>query len=238
MVDSLRAVHLGPDVSVAAGEWILITFSIGSRSTAAMAVLVEDDGKRLAQFDGRDWDRIQAFALRSQSPPSSRAPRFAPSIRVRDVHMPSAFPTTAEGLGAPFLQVLHFASPKGAENDDAVSPDSGRFDATLSAHGMVVESARTLDRCEERLRASRFHVLILHMTKGMPELGLLAKLPTLGASRPLVVCLTTGAESIDLVRAFEAGADECMSGETPATELAARLTALVLRQRAQNPGAA
>ena len=242
MSDGLRAVHVGPEVSAATGEWILVTLSIGSRSTAAMAVIIEggDGTSLLAQFDAHDWDRIQAFALRSQSPPSNRAPRIEPSLRVRDVHMPSVFPSTAEGLGAPYLHVLHYKSANSARALEATKvegegPDSATFDATLSAHGMVVESARTLDQCEERLRGSSFHVLIVSMTQGTPELALLAKLTD---PRPLVVCLAGGAESIDLVRAFEAGADECLTRETSATELAARLTGLVLRKRAQNPGAA
>lgn len=240
MNEALRAVTLGDEARAqirgagGVGEWVLVTLSIGSRSTAAMAAVIDEGGHLLAQFDARDWERIQAFTLRSQSPPSSRAPRYEP--RIRDVHMPSAFPTTAEGLGAPFLQVLHYRS------DEIDEEEGSGLDATLSSHGMVVEAARTLERCEDRLRTSRFHVLVLTMTKGAPELALLSTLPAEG--RPVIVCLGTGAESIDLVRAFQAGADECLSREVSPSELAARLAALVLKKRAQkddphgNPGAA
>ena len=227
----LRALVLDADVAGPAGEWLLVTLTIGGRSTAAMAMLVDEGARRLAQFEAHDWDRIQTFALRSQSPPSSRAPRSddTDGNRTRDVHMPSAFPSTREGLGAPYLQVLYYCPGQASATEE----DS--LGATLSSHGMVVESVRTLDRCEERLRTSHFHILILTTTRGTPELALLQKLE---AERPLVVCLAISAESIDLVRAFEAGADECLTSETSATELAARLLALVLRRRAQNPGAA
>jgi len=192
------------------GQWIVVAFTIGDESTS-VAARVEDRGEGLRlTFADRDWSRLFSFAS-GDAPPSC-----PPDCRGSGPELVSAPPGT---------RVL-------VVDDDAATQTI--VCQLLRSSGICPESAGSAEEALAVLESTSADLVVLDWSlPGMTGVELCQKLrqDTRLAGLP-VLFLTAHSTSEDLVRAFEAGADDFVSKPFRAPELRARVLGLLRRSRA------
>jgi len=191
------------------GQWVVVAFTIGDESTS-VAARVEDRGEGLRlTFADRDWSRLCSFAS-GEAPPSCR-----PQCRGSGPELVSAPPGT---------RVL-------VVDDDSATQSI--VCQLLRSSGICPDSAGSAEEALAVLESAPADLVVLDWSlPGMSGVELCQKLR---ASRRLsavpVLFLTAHSSSDDLVRAFEAGADDFVSKPFRAPELRARVLGLLRRSR-------
>ncbi len=105
--------------------------------------------------------------------------------------------------------------------------------ARLKAEGHPVESIDSIFEAEEKAVGKHYAAIILNVCSGDRQAGEACRnLRRLGVSAP-ILALTPELDKQQRVRAFEAGADHCLTTPIDWDELSARVRALVRRGRAR-----
>ena len=242
---------LPPDEVVRDGEWVLAVFEIGvlRQATAAAARGVHPAGPQTAvlQFEQRDWERLQGFASAPEGGKPSGAAVPAdrptqPSLGVRSgppsSGPPSSRPSAGERRRANEAASARMRAASAAPAARVLLVDDERdirevVGAMLDAVGLVVEAATSAEEALERLRASRYDLLLLDWNlPGMTgiELCRLVRKDSALSTLP-VLFLTAHAAPQDVVDAFASGADDYVIKPFRAPELGARVFGLLRRAR-------
>jgi len=191
------------------GEWVLSKFVVGDESASIPACIVDRGyGSRLA-FEDRDWQRLWHFANSKDRPsfmPSSLPPpqpEASPSAQPRILLI--GCDAESERLLAALLGRAGYATAFVASAEDAAA----RFrdmpiDLVVSEWALPGMSG--LDFCRRTRRDAT-----------------LSRIP--------ILFLTARVSSADVVAAFEAGADDYVTKPFVASELTARVFALIRRSR-------
>jgi two-component system, OmpR family, phosphate regulon response regulator PhoB len=195
--------------AVTDGEWLVVTVTVGTESTA-VAGRAEDRGHGLRlTFTERDWQRLEEFS-EDGGPPS-----LPPVTPARLPH-----PVQAE----PGTRVLI------VDDDLSLQTIVGTM---LEASGISAVRAGSAEEAYDVMAMTPVDLLVLDWSlPGMSGLDLCKKLrqePRFG-SVPILF-LTSHSSGDDLVTAFDAGADDFVAKPFRAPELKARVLGLLRRTR-------
>lgn len=238
--------------TVSDGEWVLVTFEIGSRrrATAAAARGVRAAGDAHLEFERRDWERLSSFAAARSEHMRSARPAMGSSTRI-PVAAPVLPPLTQTGESAAYSD----APPRSRRFEDlppqsalestripfgarvlVVDDHGGAGDelrAMLAEIGLVVELAATAARAEERMHSQTFDAIVVELNApGMDSRAFVTKIRSDArvADVPVLI-LSNRPTSRDVVDAFASGGDDFLSKPFRTTELAARIFSLLRRAR-------
>ena len=219
------------DGSVADGEWVLAIFEVaGGRATAAAARASATTAGVALRFEPRDWRRLREFAgTRTSAPTSAQTEPSADS----DDEQP---PTTRPSAVLPMQQVLQ-GSPPSILLVDADAETTELVAVMLEAVGLPVESVVSAEKALDALRQRTFGLLLTDWNlPGMSGLEMCQRLrrDQRWALLP-VLFLTANASHQDMMQAFAAGADDYVIKPFRASELGARIFALLRRARLVPP---
>lgn len=192
------------------GEWVLASFAIGDETLSIAACSVDRGaGLRLA-FEERDWQKLWHFANR-QGPPSI-PPSIPPPPSSSEVVTPSGAEVMIIDDDVETREVIKSLLEQAGYTVTCVSSAELAFDSLRDTNADLIllewalPGISGLDFCRRVRRDRRFFSL------------------------PLVF-LSTRSGSEDLVKAFEAGADDYVTKPFRAAELMARLMGLLRRSR-------
>jgi two-component system, OmpR family, phosphate regulon response regulator PhoB len=191
------------------GQWVVVSFTIGDESTS-VAGRVQDRGNGLClTFAERDWSRLSSFAA-GEGPPSC-----PPSCRGSGPELICAPPGT---------RVLV------VDDDSATQTIVCQL---LRSSGICPDSAGSAEEALAVLESSPADLVVLDWSlPGMSGVELCQRLREDQRLAGLpVLFLTAHSTSDDLVRAFDAGADDFVCKPFRAPELRARVLGLLRRSR-------
>jgi len=215
------------DEGVSDGEWVLAIFEVsGGRATAAAAKASSSPIGIVMRFEPRDWRRLREFAL------PSTAPTADPASTIDDEEMEEAPPTTRPSVVVPMQQALQGSSPSILLVDD--DPETTEMvTVLLEAVGLSVEAVPSAELALDTLRRREFGLVVLDWSlPGMTGLELCERLRHDPRWAVLPILFLTGNSSHqDMMQAFAAGADDFVTKPFRASELGARIFALLRRAR-------
>jgi len=216
------------DATVSEGEWVLAIFEVeGGRATAAAAKATKGSAGACLRFEPRDWHRLREFSAPQPAPATDHAPPLALDVQFDEeppTTRPSAIMSMQQAIQGRLTSVLLVDAD--AETTETVS-------VMLEAVGLQVETATSGEQALEALRRRAFGLVLTDWNlPGMSGLELCQRLrrDQRWALLP-VLFLTANDAHQDMMQAFAAGADDYVVKPFRASELGARIFALLRRAR-------
>lgn len=216
------------DDTVADGEWVLAIFEVGGgRATAAAARASMAGFGLILRFEPRDWRRLREFASTRASAPAGE--EVAPVV---EQDLDEAPPTTRPSAVMPMQQVLQ-GSPPAILLVDSDPETTEMVAVLLEAVGLPVHAVVSAESALDTLRHREFGLVVTDWSlPAMSGLDLCLRLrhDQRWAMLPILF-LTANTSHQDMMQAFAAGADDYVTKPFRASELGARIFALLRRAR-------
>jgi two-component system phosphate regulon response regulator PhoB len=216
------------DATVSEGEWVLAIFEVeGGRATAAAAKAATGSAGVCLRFEPRDWQRLREFSAAQLAPATDHAPS-PPSDAQFDEEppttRPSAIMSMQQAIQGRLTSIL-------VVDADAETPEM--VSVMLEAVGLQVETVPSGEQALEALRRRAFGLVLTDWNlPGMSGLELCQRLRRDQRWALLPVLFLTGNNAHqDMMQAFAAGADDYVVKPFRASELGARIFALLRRAR-------
>lgn len=218
------------DSAVGDGEWVLAIFEVaGGRATAAAARASLRGPFLVLRFELRDWRRLREFAAPQKADRPAGDAALAPD---EPDDIDDAPPTTRPSAVMPMQQALQGKPPVIL----LVDPDRDIAETVtvlMETVGLPIECATSAEQALELLRRREFGLLLTEWTlPGVSGLELCTRLrhDQRWALLPILF-LSSNTFHQDMMQAFAAGADDYLAKPFRASELGARIFALLRRAR-------
>ncbi len=199
-------------------DWVVASFVVGDEKTSIAACVVDrGNGLRLA-FEDRDWQNLWQFANRAVPPPIAAPTSIPPP------------PPSSESVSAGGSHILII------DNDEETQLVVREL---LQSSGYVASAESSAESAFDSLRKLPIDLVLVEWT--LPGMGGLDFCRRVRRDRRLqnlpIIFLSTHSASQDIMRAFEAGADDYITKPFRALELSARVMGLLRRSRMPAHGA-
>ncbi len=217
------------DQGITEGEWVLVTFEIGSRKRATAAparVLAGSDPSTLdLAFEPRDWERLSHFAC-AKSEHVRAAPPSTPSVR-----MPTAASASDEPEEVPPPVSSHGSRFPTGSRVLIIDPDpeARELQAVLETMGVVVDLMLSTTAASPLLARVPYDAVVLENSAEAGNPGaFVANLRRAPLTKHVPVLLVSrNASSRSAVEAFALGSDDFLAKPVRIPEYAARVIALL-----------